>query len=393
MSIRELENNYYVEVYLGKDPLTNKKIRKTKLFPGLTRKSLKEAKAWEAETLVLYKTGELDLKGSMKLSEYLDYWFETYVVVNTKYQTQKRYKTLCECIKKHIGHLPLEQLKVPIIERFYADLKKEMKTLKNGTKKRRYMDGTILKTHKVLRQALDKAVGWELITKNVADYVKAPKDDEREISTWSIDEVTSFLELIKSSKLYLPAFIAFHTGLREGEICALRWPDINLKEGYLTVNHNMVQKGKELVLEDPKTPSSKAKVIMTKELIEKLKEVQIIQEKLSGADKTEKVISLNSENKYSYVCSWEDGRPIRPLYVTQTFSKYVKRYKYKKITFHGLRHSHATILFSNGATSHEISKRLRHSRVATTDDIYIHLAEEIKKSTAEIFSKAVEKAK
>lgn len=393
MSIRERENNYYVEVYLGKDPLTNKKIRKTKLFPGLTRKSLKEAKAWEAEILALYKTGELDLKGSMKLSEYLDYWFETYVETNCAYQTQLRYKTLCDCVKEHIGHLPLEKIKTPIIERFYADLKKEMITLKNGTTKRRYMDGTILKTHKLLRQSLDKAVAWEMIVKNPADYATAPEDDEREINTWSIEEVESFLQLIKQSKLYLPTFIAFHTGMREGEICALRWSDINLKEGYLTVNHNMVQKGKKLVLEDPKTSASKAKVIMTKELIEKLKEVQSIQEKLSGIDKTEKVVSINNENKYSYVCCWEDGKPLRPLYVTQTFSKYVKKFNYKKITFHGLRHSHATILFSNGASSHEISKRLRHSRVATTDDIYIHLTEEIKKSTAELFSKAVEKAK
>ncbi|WP_084108679.1 tyrosine-type recombinase/integrase [Clostridium cavendishii] len=97
--------------------------------------------------------------------------------------------------------------------------------------------------------------------------------------------------------------------------------------------------------------------------------------------------------KFEYVCSWDDGRQLRPLYVTATFTKYVKRYKFKKITFHGLRHSHATILYINGASSHEISKRLRHSRVATTDDIYIHINKEIKKSTAHIFDKAVEEIK
>lgn len=99
MAIRETDKGYYVEVYLGMDPLTNKKIRKTKLFVPINRNSLKEAKIWEANILSDYKTGELDLKGDMKLSAYLDYWFETYVETNCAYQTEKRYKSLCNCIK------------------------------------------------------------------------------------------------------------------------------------------------------------------------------------------------------------------------------------------------------------------------------------------------------
>lgn len=394
MSIRKTDKGYYVEVYCGKDPITNKKIRKTKLFSPASRKTLAEAKAWELQTQTDYKTGTLNLNGDMKLSDYLDHWFDTYVVVKTAYQTQKRYRTLCNCIKSHIGHLALEKVKTPIIDKFYADLQKEMIKLKNGTIKRRYMDGTVLKTHKLLRQALDKAVGWEMISKNPADYATAPTDDIRDIETWSVEEIEKFLNLISESKLCLPVFIAYHTGMREGEICALRWEDVNLKEGYLTVNHGMVQEEKELVLEDPKTPSSKSKVYMTAELIAKLKEVQKFQEKLSmlhGGNK--KVVNIKKVNDFKYVCSWNDGRPLRPLYVTQTFTKYAKKYEMKKITFHGLRHSHATILYANGASSHDISKRLRHSRVATTDDIYIHVTEDIKKSTADIFSKAVEKIK
>lgn len=383
MSIKETDKGYYVEVYLGKDPLTDKKIRKTKLFSPKNRNSLKEAKAYEVEILAAYKTGELDLKGSMKLSEYLDYWYETYAIANTAYQTHKRYKTLCDCIKSHIGYLPLDRVKTPIIDRFYADLKKEMVTLKDGTKKRRYMDGTILKTHRMLRQALHKAVAWGMIGKNHADYATVPQDDERNIKTWSVDEVNKFLNLIKESKLYLPTFIAFHSGLREGEICALQWKDINFEEGYIKVNHNMVHKGKELVLEEPKTAASKDIVAMTKELKSKLQEVQEHQRRLR----------MHTGIKFKFVCSWEDGRPIRPLYITSTFTKFVKKYKLKKITFHGLRHTHATILFENGASSQEISKRLRHSRVSTTDDIYIHVTEDIKKSTAELFSKAVDHVK
>ena len=116
----------------------------------------------------------------------------------------------------------------------------------------------------------------------------------------------------------------------------------------------MVQEGKKLVLEDPKTDASKDTVAMTKELTEKLKEVQKAQEKMSDTNKGENVISFKKENTFDYVCSWDDGRPLRPLYVTKTFTKYVKRYGFKKITFHGLRHSHATILFANGASRGEM---------------------------------------
>ncbi|WP_040209810.1 tyrosine-type recombinase/integrase [Clostridium polynesiense] len=393
MSIRETAKGYYVEVFLGKDPLSNKKIRKTKLFPGINRNSLKQAKLWEAETLSAYKTGDIDLKGGMKLSSYLDFWYETYVLENCAYTTQRRYKTLCECIKSNLGHLSLEQIKAPIIDRFYKDLKKETITLKDGTVKRRYMDGTILKVHKVFKQALDKACAWDMIVKNPVTYATPPADDERNINTWSIEEIENFLKFIEQTPLYLPVFIAFHTGLREGEICALRWEDIDFDTGLIHVRNTAVEKPKiGLELEDPKTAASKASVTMTKQLTEKLKLI-----KTERFPNDSKVISITAKNEEDilkkFVCINKDDLPVRPCYVSQAFTKYVKKIGYKKITFHGLRHSHATILFINGATSQEVSKRLRHSKVSTTDDIYIHVTEEIKKSTADMFSKAVENAK
>lgn len=209
MSIREIENGYHVEVFLGKDPITGKKIRKYKTFTPPGRKSMKEAKIWEAEMLESYKKGNLDIKGSMKLSDYMDYWFENYSVPNTAYQTQKRYKTFCNCIKNNIGHIPLDELNPPILERFYAAMRQEMVTLKDGTIKRRYMDGTILKTHKVLHKALSKAVSWQYLSKNVSDYAKPPADDKRNISTWTVSEARQFMRLIHESKLWLAASIAF----------------------------------------------------------------------------------------------------------------------------------------------------------------------------------------
>lgn len=379
MAIRKTDKGYYVEVFLGNDPLTNKKIRKTKTF-----RKLKDAKDWELNITQSYKNGELDLSKNITVFEYLEYWYDTYVIANTKYNTQKRYRTLLECIQSHIGHIVLVKLRTPHVDRFYADLKLEMITLKDKTTKRRYRDGTILKVHKLFKQAIDKAVTWDIVVKNYVNGATAPRDDKKEIDSWNIKEVNQFLEEIQDTKLHLPVFIAFHTGLRQGEISALRWENINFKEGYLMVEHNFVEKkGIGLVLEEPKTESSKAKVMMTTDLQAKLEEIRTENKKHK----------LKTGINLEYVCSWEDGKPIRPNYISKTFKKHVDKSNLKKITFHGLRHSHATILYSAGANSQEISKRLRHSRVSTTDDIYIHVTEEIKKSTAQIFDKAIDQGK
>lgn len=379
MAVRKLDNGkWYAEVYLGTDPMTGKKIRKTKTF-----EKQKEAKDWEREILQAYKTGELNIDSNMTLGEYLDYWFDTYALANTKYTTQRRYRTLINCIKEHLGHIPLVQLKTPHVDRFYSDLK--LATDLHGN--RRYSNGTILKVHRVFHQAMEKAIAWNLIVKNPVKYASKPKDDDREIKVWTLKELDYFLKNIKDAEVYnvyYPVLIAAHTGLREGEIAALKWENVNLEEGWLMVKYTAVEKtGQGVVLEEPKTESSKDKVILTKKLIEELK----ILRKEQLKHKLETGIDLD------FVCCWPDGKPLRPTYISRGFKYHVKRLNMSYITFHGLRHTHASILFELGATSQEISKRLRHSRVSTTDDIYIHLKEDTKKSTADLFNRAVENLK
>ncbi|MBC8589376.1 tyrosine-type recombinase/integrase [Paratissierella segnis] len=389
MAIREVEGGYYVEVFLGVDEITGKKVRKTKTFKPQNRENLKKAKTWEVKIQEQYENGELTPKGDMALSTFLDDWFETFIKGKKAYNTERRYNVFIDCIKAHLGQVRVNKLKTKMVDEFYNKMSKEMITLKNKTTKRRYMDGTILKTHKMFKLAMDQAVKWELVSKNVVTLASPPADDKRKIKFWDVKTINEFLEYIKDETIYLPVFIAYHTGLREGEISALRGKyDINLKKGYLTVNHNMVEKkGEGLVLEDTKTPASEAKVALTKELTFVLKSVL----------KEQKKHKLKNGVDLEYICCWDDGRPLRPTYISRTFTKFAKKFAEERgidrITFHGLRHSHATILYSAGADSQEISKRLRHSRVSTTDDIYIHVTEEIKKSTAQIFDKAIDSSK
>jgi len=181
MAIRELDNGYYVEVFLGTDPVTGKKDRKTKTFKPKNREKLKEAKAWEVKILESYNKGELVLKGNITLNDFLDDWFKTFVKGKKAYNTETRYKVFVDCIKVHLGQVKLDKLRTKMIDEFYDKMSKEMKTLKNRTVQRRYADGTILKTHKMFRLAIQQAVDWEMITKNYVDAAKPPADDKRDI--------------------------------------------------------------------------------------------------------------------------------------------------------------------------------------------------------------------
>lgn len=379
MAVRKLENGkWYAEVYLGTDPITGKKIRKTKTF-----NKQKDAKDWEREIIQSYKTGELNINKSMSVGEYLDYWYDTYVLANTKYNTQRRYRTLINCIKEHLGHIKLDHLKTPHVDRFYADLKLEEDSKGN----RRYSNGTILKVHRLFHQAIEKAIAWNLLIKNPVKYATKPQDDNRNMEVWNLKQVDYFLENIKDAEIYnvyYPTLIAVYTGLRVGEVAALKWENVNLREGSLMVKYNAVEKkGEGVILEEPKTEKSKDKVMLPDVLTKELKALKREHKK----HKLEHGIDLN------FVCCWPDGRPLRPTYISKAFKYHVERLNMPYITFHGLRHTHASILFELGASSQEISKRLRHSRVSTTDDIYIHLKEDTKKSTADLFNRAVENLK
>lgn len=379
MSIKKIGKGLWrVEVYLGKDPLTGKKIRKVKRCDGQ-----KEAKEFEAKWLTMSANGEIDINGKMLVNDYMDYWFKTYVKVNCAYQTQLRYNTFCKCIKKNIGYMKLEKLNPPIIQQFYSNMIIEKKKLKDGTIKRRYSNGTVLKTHKMLHLALKCAVQWQMLHANPVDNVIPPSDDVRNIKVWTIDETNSFLQLIKGVPLYDAAYIAYMTGMREGEISALKWDCVDFENNIIKVKHGMVKEESKLTLEDPKTENGKRNISIDNGVKNFLKKIKIKQQ--------ERNLSLpqDSKIKFEYVCSWPNGKPLSPQYITKTFTKYVNKYKFKKITFHGLRHTHASIMFEAGVSSNVISKRLGHARTSITDDIYIHIKPQAQKDAVEKFSELI----
>lgn len=301
----------------------------------------------------------------MTVSDYLDYWMETYVKQKCASNTYKRYKFSVNDIKNYLGSIKLSKLNPLLIEKFYKDILDDKEISTN----------TLLKTHRTLHLALKHAQQWQLIHTNYCDLVNKPKEVKRDIEFWSADKVKIYLDKMKGHKFYDITYLACHTGMRIGELCGLRWENVDLKNGLITVDEQLQRIDSKLELSPLKTTNSKRVITLYPSTIEHLKLLQ----------NTTKIVSLeNYKNekkiKNDFVFHWDDGRPIDPHYISQNFKDALHYCGIKDIiTFHGTRHTHATLLLKAGTNIKVISRRLGHSTVSFTMDTYVHVDQEMQK--------------
>lgn len=370
-TIRKEKNGTYTYlVCIGKDPLTNKyKYKRKRGF-----KLKKECEAALAEVITEVSKGTLIDNERMTVEQYLDYWNETYVKQNCSPGTIKRYGFSIADIKKYLGSVKLCKLNPLIIEKFYKDVTTDKNQSQN----------TLLKTHRTFHLALKHAQQWQLIHTNYCDLVNKPKETKKDIKYWKPQNIKSNLKKLKGSKLYNISFLAVHTGLRVGEICALKWKDIDFKNNTLTVSNQLQRIDRKLELCDLKTTTSYRVVTLYPSTVKFLK---TLHNTTTNSNDYSNVISFESKQDEGeeYIFHWEDGRPFDPHYVSQKFKGVLSDCGINDlITFHGLRHTHATMLLASGVKEKIISERLGHSTVSFTIDVYTHVnldmqKEEIKK--------------
>lgn len=368
---------YSYLVYVGKDPLTDKpKYKRKRGF-----KLKKDCEAALAELITEINKGTVIDNEKMTVSQYLDYWNETYVKSNCADSTIRRYRFSINDIKTYLGNVKLCKLNPLMIEKFYKDVLTDKNQSQN----------TLLKTHRTFHLALKHAQQWQLIHTNYCDLVNKPKETKKDIEYWNPANIKKNLKKLKGSKLYNIAFLAVHTGLRLGELCGLKWKDIDFKSNLLRVQFQLQkeEETKKLAEKDLKTTSSYRVVTLYPSTIEFLKELRNATTDFSENEGN--VISLESKKDISeiYVFHWEDDyRPIDPHYVSQRFKNMLKDCGIDElITFHGLRHTHATMLLASGVKEKVISERLGHSTVAFTMDTYTHVNIEMQKEEIKKISK------
>ncbi|TYP69878.1 site-specific recombinase XerD [Paenibacillus methanolicus] len=301
-------------------------------------------------------TGAVTENSKMLFGEYLWDWYEK-KKKSISPQTQKLYEVIIRVhVAPKLGDIPLNKLTAFHIESFTQHLIDD-KGLKPES---------IRRIISVINTSLNAAERLDLVTKNVARAVEKPKIPHRELKVWEPEYVAEFLEKIKGmTRYYAAIYLAIMTGMRQGEILGLRWSDIDFETGVLRIQQTLTHNGKKLVA-GAKTTGSVRSITLSPETLKVLKEHRqmIVQER----------VALGSEYKnHDLVNPTSLGTPVSGRGILKVWNRLMRETKAPRVTFHDLRHTHASLLLKQGVHIKIVSERLGHSSVAITLDRYSHL--------------------
>ena len=364
--------SWEIKFDLGRDPLTGRRITKYVTFRGTKRKAQEEL----TRLLGQRNEGSYVEPTKMTVAQYLHHWLEADIDRRVAARTAARYRGIVEKnIIPKLGHVPVRKLTAVHIEAFEAELQREgwvkaraKQKVKEGEEapiqeKRGLSAQTALHIHRTLSQALSHAVRLGVLFKNPARQVKPPRPPSREIKILDKNEITTLINAAKGVGLYVPILVAVTTGMRRGELLALRWSDIDLKAGSLTVNQSLERIKGKFEFKSPKTKTSRRTITLPAITVEALREhyKAQLEERLK--------LGLGRDPR-GLVFTRPDGRPMDADTLSKTFRRLVASTKVTPITFHGLRHTHISHLLMEGVHVKVVSERAGHASVNITLGVY-----------------------
>jgi integrase len=224
---------------------------------------------------------------------------------------------------------------------------------------------TVTHMHRVLRQALQQAVQWQMLSRNPADLVKPPKVERQQMTVLDASAAAELIEAARPYSVFVPILLGTLCGMRRGEIAALRWRSVDLNAGQLAVVASVEQT--KAGCREKETKSGRCRTIaLPAMLIEELRKhrVEQAQALLSVG------VRLTPEH---HVVMQADGTPLQPNSLTHAFATFLEARGLKRVRLHDLRHSHATHMLAAGIHPKIASERLGHSKVGITLDLYSHV--------------------
>ena len=338
-----------------------------KLLSETVRGSRRDAEKVLRQHLGVIEDGGYVAKAKETVAEFMQHWLKTYAASNTTPRTQQGYRgNVSRYIAPAIGNIPLQSLRPQHIQGMYGDM------LDRDLSAR-----TVLHVHRVLRQALSHAVKWGLIVRNPADAATAPRPERAEMEMWGVETIHRFLEAAVASPFYKIYHLDVLTGLRRSELLGLHWDNIDLDAGSLMVVKTLQRiYGRGLVEGQPKTAKSRRSIALSSTAVTVLRSVRVTQ--------LEQRMAVGPVwNDTGYAFTQPDGRPIDPDAVTHDFQSVVRRAELPHLTFHGLRHAHATLMLTAGVHPKIVSERLGHSNISITMDIYSHVMPGMQEAAAQ----------
>ena len=362
---------------VGRDAVSGKRRQKSQTVKGTKR----DAQRILREVLLSLDKGSYVKPNKITVGEWLSQWLKDYASMNTTDRTQENYSSAVKChLIPSLGKVILADLQPQHIKGYYAEkLSKGRADGKGGLSAR-----SVVYHHRILSEALDYAVKMGVVVRNVADFVKPPRVKKVTMNTLSVEEVERFLEAAKETDYYVYFATLVYTGLRRGELLALRWRNLDLVKATLTVVETAYKLGDgRYIIKEPKTAQSRRTIDLPLPLVGLFKVYRIDQELL----RIQLGVSLKADD---FVFIRPDGSPINPNAVTLAFRRIIKKAGLKDIRVHDLRHTHATLMLKADVNPKVVSERLGHANIGITLDIYSHVLPGMQAGAAEKFAKLFE---
>ena len=251
----------------GIDPVTGKAIQKS-----VSAKTQAECKEKLAKAIRENRGVPLNHTGDYTAAEWCRLWFETYSKPNIRYNTAKGYEGIIEHhIIPAIGAIKLKQLSSIHIQRMYNDLKENGRMQRGSKQNHKALSNTFVRrVHAVLQAALKQAVKERLIPYNPCENCRIPPKDKKEMTILPPERIGRYLQEAEKYGVLPMFYLELSSGLRRGELLALQWEDLNVKERILTVNKQVTRMEGELDVTEPKTKNSVRKVALSQQAVDLL---------------------------------------------------------------------------------------------------------------------------
>ena len=358
------------------DPTTG--LRKWKQQWTTFRGTRKKAEEKLTELLEEVRTGQHVDPSKLTLAQWLTTWI-TLVEPSVRPASFTRYSGIVEnhLLEAPIAAIPIQEIRSSHIEAYYA-------TIPVGSRPVH---------HTVLRRALRKAVKDKILRVNpAADLDHSPRrrkkpDEAARVNCWTVTEAKMFLTAAKAAGPQAGALyaVALDSGARKGELCGLPWSDVDLDAGTIRIARQLTKPGPEPTFGPPKNGCART-VTLSAETIELLRQHKRSQAAVKMANRTTySDLGLVFAKEIGDLTNRADliGLPLQANHLGQRqFARLLKAAKVKIITFHGMRHTCATLLLQAGEPVHVVSKRLGHARVEITLNTYAHVLPDMQQQAA-----------
>jgi len=313
----------------------------------------KQAEEQAAKLVAAYATGQYIDENKQTVAQFAEHWLTTWAAGNVSNKTLERYTSLIKVhVLPRIGSIPIQRLRAGDLQGLYAGLT--------------VADRTRLHIHRVIHRMLRHAAQWSVVHQNVASLVDSPSVKSTEIEILTPVEIQRVLAALRGTSLYPIVATALGTGLRRGELLALRWKDVDLDGAKLRVEQSLEQTKRGLVFKAPKTRHGRRTVTLPASTVTELRAHW-----QATLERRLKLGQGKIEDSALVFATW-DGNTRSPNAMSKEWRRAVHAAKLKR-TFHSLRHTHASSLIAAGIDVLSISRRLGHGSPAITLGVYGHL--------------------